>query len=249
MTSNGMQVMQVLCRFLEACHPEMLPTYTLTQLRRHLCDVVKPGGWSTWVQASGSAIDEELAMCKGPSLRLTLWNKMEIQDTVFLTQRGEGRRKGACNSLVLTYYTDHVTGVKQPYIGRVQSFMTQEAPWAVGTYAERQNHVVRIADAKWYAYKGSRLACYNAPVYTRAFKPEFQGDFWGCELLEPTPITLGPYEGTEYSPKSQLHQVIVWNVQVFKPDVSYQVHPSFVQDVDVDRHGCYFLRRPRAGAN
>ena len=38
---------------------------------------------------------------------------------MFLTQRGEGRRKGACNSLVLTYYTDHVTGLKQPYIGRV----------------------------------------------------------------------------------------------------------------------------------
>ena len=63
----------------------MLPTYTLTLLQRHLCDVVKPGEWRTWVQASGSATDEKLAMSKGPSLRLTLWNKMEIQDTVFLT--------------------------------------------------------------------------------------------------------------------------------------------------------------------
>ena len=128
-------------------------------------------------------------MSKGPSLRLTPWNKMEIQDTVFLTQRVEFK---ASNSLVLTYYIDQVTGIKQPYIGRVQSFMMQEAPWAVGTYAERQNHVVRIADAKWYAYNGSSSACYNAPVYTGAFKLEVQGDFWGCELIEPTPITLGP---------------------------------------------------------
>ena len=54
-------------QMLEACHPEMLPTYTLTQLRRHLCEMVKHSGWRTWVQASGSATDEELAMSKGPS--------------------------------------------------------------------------------------------------------------------------------------------------------------------------------------
>ena len=55
--------------------------------------------------------------------------------------------------------------------------MMQEAPWAVGTYADRQNHVGRIADAQWYAYKGSSSACYNAPVYTRASSLRFKVTF------------------------------------------------------------------------
>ena len=82
----------------------MLPTYTLTQLRRHLCDVVKPGGWRPWVQASGSATDEELATSKGP-LWLTLWNKMEIQDTVFLTQRVEFKASKANANVHVTAWS------------------------------------------------------------------------------------------------------------------------------------------------
>jgi len=67
--------------------------------------------------------------------------------TVCLPLSIERASKGACDSLVLTWFTD-AAGITQPYVGQVQAFLSQEPPWAVSTYAERQSAVVQIADVK-----------------------------------------------------------------------------------------------------
>lgn len=125
---------------------------------------------------------------------------MEVPNAIILKNHAKRASKGACDSLVLTWFTD-VAGITQPYVGQVQAFLSQEPPWAIGTYAERQSEVVQIADVRWFEYAGRDPEVFDSPVFKRAFKAEPQGDFWACELLEAIPITMAPYLGSDFSPK------------------------------------------------
>lgn len=170
-------------------------------------------------------------MSRGPELRLDLFRSMEIQGQRFSIEKSY--RGGARHSLVLTWFTDR-TGVKQPYVGSLCALMTQEPPWAVGTYEQRQQQLVRIANVRWYQYKGSSQALYNAPIYTRAFVTERQGNFWSCDKLEPTLVHMTPYYGSDpqfASRRALLHVALAADVAVFKPDIDYAISSSLVQDI------------------
>ena len=121
--------------------------YTRTQLRQHFLQEVKTGKWHEWQEQQPGSSAEDLQMSYGPEMKLEQWKRMEVQNEKFLTMRVERASKGACDSLVLTWFTD-AAGITQPYVGQVQAFLSQEPPWAVGTYAERQSAVVQIADVK-----------------------------------------------------------------------------------------------------
>jgi len=95
---------------------------------------------------------------------------------------------------VLTWFTV-AAGITQPHVGQVQAFMSQEPPWAVGTYAERQSQVVQIAAVKWFEYTGHDPVVFDSPVYKPAFRAEPQGNFWACELLDAILITTAPILG------------------------------------------------------
>ena len=212
--------------------------YTQATLKAHLMAEVRTGHWHEWVRSSQTEPSEvDLAMSKGPELTLTVWNKMEVQGTTILSKRVEGNSKGACDSLVLTWPTEKVPNtnpvqeITTPFVGQVQAFYTQEPPWAVGDFEQRQAVVAQIADVKWFEYKGSNANVYNAPVYSRSFKPELNGDFWACERLEAVPIILGPYVGSQFTPRASLQQVLVQKVAVFKPEIEYEVHEDIVQGV------------------
>ncbi|DBA69481.1 TPA: hypothetical protein ACH3X2_012821 [Trebouxia sp. C0005] len=207
--------------------------YTLSQLRKHLVEQVASGNWNSWVSSLPNHTPEELAMSKGPHMSLTLWNHLEIQGNRFLTSRVEGSSKKACDSLVLTWFTDttQTPHFRQPYVGQVQSFMTHHPPWAVGKPAERETQVAQLAWVKWFGYRGRNQNVYTAFVYTRAFVPEVDGDIWACEMLEPVPIALAPYYGAEFAPQEQLQQVLVCNVAVFKENIDYTEDLSLLQGV------------------
>jgi hypothetical protein len=207
--------------------------YTRTQLRQHLLQEVKTGKWHEWQEQQPGSSAEDLQMSYGPEMKLEQWNRMEVQNEKFLTRRVERASKGACDSLVLTWFTD-AAGITQPYVGQVQAFLSQEPPWAVGTYAERQSAVVQIADVKWFEYAGRDPVVFDPPVFKRAFKAEPQGDFWACELLEAIPITMAPYLGSDFSPRNSYHQVLVPQVSVFKPTIAYQVDKSTIEPIRDD---------------
>ena len=207
--------------------------YTLSQLRRPLVEQVASSNWNSWVSSLPNPTPEELAMSKGPCMRLTLWNQLEIQGNRFLTSRVEGSGKRACDSLVLTWFTDttQTPHFRQPSVGQVQSFMTHDPPWAAGTQAGRETQVAQIAWVKWFVYRGRNQNVYTAPVYTRAFVPEVDGDIWACEMLEPVPNALAPYYGAEFGPHEQLQQVLVSNVAVFNKKNDYTEDLSLLQDM------------------
>ncbi|KAA6416495.1 MAG: hypothetical protein FRX49_13526 [Trebouxia sp. A1-2] len=107
-------------RFLSACHPRMLrhgqANYTLSQLRKHLVEQVALG--NSWVRSPPNPTPEGLAMTKGIRMKLTLCNQPEIQGNRHLTSRVEGSSKGACDALVLTWFTDptQTPHFRQPYV-------------------------------------------------------------------------------------------------------------------------------------
>ena len=116
----------------------------------------------------------------------------------------------------------------------MQAFLSQEHPWSVGTYAERQSVVVQIADVNWFEYVGHDCVVFDSLVFKRAFKAGPQGNFWACELLEAIPNTMAPYLGSDFSPRSRYHQVLVPQVSVFKPALAYQVNKSTIESIRGD---------------
>ena len=75
--------------------------------------------------------------------------------------------------MVHRHYTDPTL---PSTIGQVQSFMTHDPPWALGTPTERETQVAQLAWVKWFGYRGRNQNVYTALVYTRAFVPQVDGD-------------------------------------------------------------------------
>lgn len=201
-------------RFVEAKyrqHRAGMPSTAMDQ-------ILRTNAWLHWASSLPNASEAELAMAHGPDTHCEVFNRMHYQAVDIMTEASEYASKKAVDSLVLTWFSDGA-GHRDPYIGKAQRFLRHIPPWAIGTWEERQAEAMLLVDAKWLQLVGLNDNVYAAPVVTRKYFNEENGNFWRCDLLEPVTIGLGPYYGTGYIGYAQqdLWQVLVRDVDTFKP--------------------------------
>ena len=202
-------------RFVDAKFPRRyrngMPKATIKQLLRSQ-------DWLHWAETLPDVTELQLAMARGPVPYCQVYHRMQYQGVTFCTEpKEESITKFAVDSLVLTWYTD-TSNVRHPYVGRAQRFLKHIPPWATGNAEEREAEAVLLVDAHWFKVIGHNDNVYKAPVVTRAWYSEVEGNLYRCDLLEPISVGVGPYYGVPYVgyPSSSLWQVLVKEVATFK---------------------------------
>lgn len=100
--------------------------------------------------------------------------------------------------------------------------MRHTPQWALADATPRQveKEAQLLCDVSWYKYKGVEPGMYKCPVVSKNYLDYPDGNFEFADNLEPAAINLMPYIDNNF-PVSHSQQVIVNDVSLVKPNISY----------------------------